>query len=182
MPVPDWRKWRDAHEVELREAIALSLNLAPEKVFYDGEEGREYDLRLFVARRNLSSIGIIRAFGAEAAIVWVALPRFAAWAQSLGWRLPIELVEIIDAHELGAALPTGMAGRPSKGKDLIAAEFHRRVLNNACKLVLKEEAEALRQWYQAEHPTAAQPTVKTIENNIRDEHRQWVVTRPPETS
>jgi hypothetical protein len=68
MPVPNWQKWKHAYEVELREAIALSLNLTP-GAFYDGEEYREYRDRLFIARRNLPRIGVIRAVGYEAPVV-----------------------------------------------------------------------------------------------------------------
>jgi hypothetical protein len=112
MPVPNWQKWKHAYEVELREAIALSLNLTP-GAFYDGEEYREYRDRLFIARRNLPRIGVIRAVGYEAPVVWVALPYFAAWAQPLGWQLPIELVETIDAQASPRLAPEAPETRPT---------------------------------------------------------------------
>ena len=188
---PDWRKWKHAYEVRLHEAIALSLNIAPENVVerrdyrnedyrYDGAEGEEFARRLFVARRNPRRIRVLRQYGPY--LAWVELPRFAAWAQSLGWQLPPELVETIHTDELDAAIPTGMQGRPSKGKDLIWAQFQRRVRENACKLTLDEEAGTLRDWYRNKYPKAQSPTAKTIAKNIRADYRQWLKTRQPDSS
>lgn len=70
--------------------------------------------------------------------------------------------------------PTGLPGRPSKGRDLIEYEFKRRCGTGEAKAALDEEAEALRGWYIMSYPQAQHPTVKTIKNNIRADHRRWV--------
>lgn len=95
--------------------------------------------------------------------------------------VPPELVDLIDDSN-DEAIPTGMPGRPAKGKAWIEAEFERRIKENACETELKEEAEALLQLYKKKYPKAESPTVKTIMNNVRARHRHWRATRPPEAS
>ncbi len=38
---------------------------------------------------------------------------------------------------------------------------------------LADEAAALLDWLVEVYPTVARPTKRTIENNIRDDHRRW---------
>jgi len=76
-----------------------------------------------------------------------------------------------------ANLPTGMPGRPSKGKDIIAKEFARRAAAGETLCLLSHEAEALRNWYQNEYPYAEIPAKKTIKNNLRDAHRKRLSTQ-----
>jgi hypothetical protein len=57
---------------------------------------------------------------------------------------------------------------------LILAELARRCAENRCERALNAEATALRRWYQQQYPNAASPTVRTIENSIRGDHRKWV--------
>lgn len=64
---------------------------------------------------------------------------------------------------------TGSAGRPTKGKSLYLAEFHRRNESGQLHQKLSEESRHLKEWFQKHHPLADQPTTKTIENTIRPE-------------
>lgn len=68
---------------------------------------------------------------------------------------------------LQTQVKTGSAGRPSKGKSLYLAEFHRRNESGQLNKTLSEESRYLKEWFQKHHPLADQPTHKTIENTIR---------------
>lgn len=70
---------------------------------------------------------------------------------------------------LQTQIKTGSAGRPSKGKSLYLAEFHRRNEEGQLHKKLSEESRHLKEWFQKHHPLADQPTTKTIENTIRPE-------------
>jgi hypothetical protein len=75
-------------------------------------------------------------------------------------------------------ITTGMPGRPSKSKHLIEDEFKRRTKAGEALRNLADEAAALLDWLKDAHPTVPRPTVKTIKNNIRAAHRQWMASRP----
>jgi hypothetical protein len=66
-----------------------------------------------------------------------------------------------------AALRTGMAGRPTKGRDIILAEFARRAAAGGMLPTLKAEATALRTWFRETHPNADQPGQGATENTLR---------------
>lgn len=71
------------------------------------------------------------------------------------------------------ATPTGLAGRPTKGREIIFAEYIRR--RDAGEVLSKVAAEAstLRLWYKQNYPTAQHPASKTVENLIRREHQRF---------
>jgi hypothetical protein len=73
---------------------------------------------------------------------------------------------------------TGAPGRPTKSMDLIKAEQVRRQNNAESQPKLKKEATALEAWLKGAHPSAAAPTLKTIENGIRDTHRSYLAKSP----
>jgi hypothetical protein len=73
-----------------------------------------------------------------------------------------------------SSTPTGMPGRPSKGKNLIEDECARRIRDGRALPTLADEARALFDWYKAEYPKEERPTEKTIQNNIRAYHREWM--------
>ena len=99
---PNWRKWRHVLSATVCEAVALSLNIDPEKLrrnprawmggkrFYEDQEFLD---RLFVANRNLDSIGPLNSMGMhyDDEDPVVNLHAFAAWAASIGWDMPAEL-------------------------------------------------------------------------------------------
>ena len=83
---------------------------------------------------------------------------------------PIEDESLALAKEtlrLQGQTKTGAAGRPSKGKGLYIAEFHRRVDAGEWNKSLSDESRYLHAWFQTNHPAADLPTHKTIENTIR---------------
>ncbi|WP_157962047.1 hypothetical protein [Acuticoccus kandeliae] len=67
---------------------------------------------------------------------------------------------------------SGFAGRPTT-KHLVQAEFTRRCENGLASRKLAREAEQLLDWLTAHHRDVPAPTVKTIRNNIRDQHRAY---------
>jgi hypothetical protein len=120
---PNWQKWKHVPDVKLYEAVALSLNIAPEKLrpnphaWMGGkrfDESEEFLDRLFVAQRNLQSLGPLNFQGMryydEDPVI--GLQDFAAWAVSIGWVLPSELTE----------LPTGATGGSSPSQPVTAQQ------------------------------------------------------------
>jgi hypothetical protein len=71
---------------------------------------------------------------------------------------------------------TGMPGRPSS-KHFIRAEHQRRLDEGEAHESVADEAKHLAAWLAQQHPTAPQPTLKTVMNAIRTAHRQRA-TRP----
>lgn len=67
---------------------------------------------------------------------------------------------------------TGDPGRPEKGAVLYMVEFQRRISEGLAEDVLREEAKALLEWFQLNHPRRQAPTIGTIENRIRACHRK----------
>jgi hypothetical protein len=66
---------------------------------------------------------------------------------------------------------SGMPGRPTISH-LIKGEFERRRDANITERTLEGEAAALASWARDTHPNAKTPSVKTIQNQIRHEHRR----------
>jgi hypothetical protein len=65
---------------------------------------------------------------------------------------------------------TGMAGRPS-AQHLYLAEHRRRLESGEAETSVAKEARALLDWMRETHPTVARGAARTIENNIRAQHR-----------
>ena len=86
---------------------------------------------------------------------------------------PIELADTSTATDTPKLDPyrTGLPGRPTI-KHFILDEFQNRVAKKTFDLTLLGEAEELHNWAEKTHPDAARPTVKSILNMIRDEHRR----------
>jgi hypothetical protein len=79
---------------------------------------------------------------------------------------------LLAAHPDVSSERTGGPGRPSKGIQVIEAEFDRRIRNNLLKPTLVGEATELRSWYLREHPSKPLPGLGTIKNNIRSSYRE----------
>jgi hypothetical protein len=114
--LPNWRIWKHIPEVKTYEAVALSLNIDPDKIRHSPhswmaderlfDEGEEFQERLFVVERNLEMAGVINLtdvqYRDEDPII--RLRKFAAWAVTIGWELPKELSEFA-AVESRSAIP-----------------------------------------------------------------------------
>lgn len=87
------------------------------------------------------------------------------------WRFPLS--ETYD----DADLRSGMPGRPAKSKHLIEDEFRRRAGAGKLADTLALEAELLRAWLRSAHPKYPPPTIRTIQNNLRDEYRRLKSTK-----
>ena len=68
-------------------------------------------------------------------------------------------------------LRTGVPGRPSKGIEIIRAEFERRVTAGEIAASLAAESRELADWYSQTYPESPRPTPKTIENILRSDYR-----------
>jgi hypothetical protein len=112
---------------------------------------------------------------------WLQREMARQWIETHGFHWPSHFEERPGLSPVthSAPLATGAPGRPTKGMNLIRAEFERRIDENTCKTSLREEATELEQWYRRRHWGAPSPTVKTIENKIRDGHRTWRTGKQP---
>ena len=73
-------------------------------------------------------------------------------------------------------LATGAPGRPTS-MQLVHPEHQRRLDAGAAERALSAEAAALAAWLKKTYPNAPSLTVKTIENNIRERHREAMKPR-----
>lgn len=71
---------------------------------------------------------------------------------------------------------TGAPGRPTS-MHLVHPEHQRRLDAGEAEQTLSAEAAALAAWLKKVHPSAPSLTVKTIENNIRERHRDAIKPR-----
>ncbi len=85
---------------------------------------------------------------------------------------PIELADAPTATGTPKLDPyhTGLPGKPTIGP-LILEKFRKRVEAGTFHLTLAEEATALINWATSEHPEAAKPISRSVQNLIRDEYR-----------
>lgn len=95
----DWREWQLIPMASARHACLLSLNLNPTRFFHNSwpDDIRdfyvEFRFRLRVLEENLQCYPE-RFSGNRFHKGKVLLSKFAAWALSLGWDIPIELAEL----------------------------------------------------------------------------------------
>jgi hypothetical protein len=140
--VPNWQMWKHILEVKPHEAIALSLNIDPNKIRHSAhgwmagrrlfDEDQEFKDRLFVVERNLDKLRVlnfanVRYLGSEPAI---SLKAFAAWAVSIGWELPNELTELMGAAKGG---PTPAATVAAQQRTVAEVEASPRRVRRSTK-------------------------------------------------
>lgn len=77
-------------------------------------------------------------------------------------------MERLQSHQTN----TGSPGRPPKGKSYYFAEFSRRLKADEWDETLSKESRYLRKWFIINHPLKALPSLKTIENAIRDKFNE----------
>lgn len=90
----------------------------------------------------------------------------------------LQAVQIVEGRDEPATEITG-SGSPGRttSKHLFMAEHRRRCEAGIALAAVKAEAAQLEAWMREHHPGAPGATAKTIENNIRDEHRAWTAKR-----
>jgi hypothetical protein len=104
---PNWKKWRHMPDVKIWEAVALSLDIDPDEVFHNSQgwmvdthlfdESKEFGDRLQIAGRCLGagtglSPRILSMSDRSASRV--SLAEFAAWAISVDFQIPTQLVDM----------------------------------------------------------------------------------------
>jgi hypothetical protein len=110
---PDWSEWRLIPQVELWQAVALSLDCEPNKLQFDGTRdgapgldesvhgetiAREFAKRLRVLLANLTGGHFSRgAFNTESPHRHqILLAEFAAWVRDIaGWNMPVALLALV---------------------------------------------------------------------------------------
>ena len=116
--LPRWNKWRLMPEVKEWEAVALSLNIEPEKIKTDSnawmgaahpfDEGDDFNDRLEILKKHASN----RTYFPTPCILnmanWyqceVRLDEFAAWCIHVGFAIPPELSALAKAAPQAAPL------------------------------------------------------------------------------
>lgn len=104
--LPRWGKWKLMPEVSLWKAVALSLNIEPDKIKYDRDadgdhpfdEGDTFSDRLEVLKKNFSDRTHFPTPCTLSMSSWlrheIRLNEFAAWCVRIGYEIPIELAEL----------------------------------------------------------------------------------------
>jgi hypothetical protein len=129
---PNWSQWKHIPTVTLLEGVALSLNIEPKNLCRDWtletrvDEGREFDDRLFLAKRCLGKTLAIAHFVDVYDDPVVKLRDFAAWALSVGWPLPGQFSELGAPDQASVALkssapPASVSASPSTKSKIEAA-------------------------------------------------------------
>jgi len=181
---------REAARVDLRQAlisgklIAVALLPSGELVTMRAADWRARFLRV-TDERDVSAWGDALLARADLAR-WCGAPPEPEPAERPGdWPAPPP--ERMRTEPLPASPPepaliisSGAPGRPT-AMHLIRSEHRRRLDAGEAHESLADEARYLAAWLARQHPAAPQPTAKTVENAIREAHRQRA-TRPPKFS
>lgn len=107
---PNWEVWANVPAWTAWEAVALSLDIDPKKVKLNGnawmsadvnsdfphQEGRTFDDRLIVLRRNLSSLQLHKSLSHRPDYSELNAGDFVRWALSLKWTIPPEMAALAD--------------------------------------------------------------------------------------
>ncbi len=124
---PKWKKWLLIHEVKICEAVALSLNIDPDKLRYPRanwmgayklfDEGEDFDDRLEVAMRSVGHAIKPRTVSLESAAQnTMLLQDFCGFALKHGWDIPQELQGLITKKKPDSlfelCLPTNVTWLP----------------------------------------------------------------------
>lgn len=100
---PNWRKWLNIPELPIWKAVALSLDIDPDKARYTynwkaeahlTDESQEFKDRIEIAAAHVGRNPALTGEPADAfhqGELAVKLAEFAGWALSLHWKLPVTL-------------------------------------------------------------------------------------------
>lgn len=106
---PNWSKWRLMRAVNLWQAVALSLDIDPDKVNHDYnwkaeadffDESQEFIDRLEVLKDNVGSSALLQPVSMSLADPFghkLRLRDFAGWARQVEWSIPSELAQLISS-------------------------------------------------------------------------------------
>lgn len=139
--------------------------------YEDKNTGRCEILRDWLARHTATEKIVAHEKGGTQFYDPVAI---VEWLLNVTGQKPVPILdEILFQKETVAlsAFRTGFPGRPGS-KRLIEQEFERRIKSGSTADKLAEEARQLLKWLIETYPAEAPPTLKVIENNIRDRYRQ----------
>lgn len=105
--LPNWSVWQNIPEPELWQAVALSLNIDPNKVTrvqnWDRspdpfDEGQDFKDRIFMSVSNLGKSPYFtlspRFIAVREEMALVSLPAMAAWSVELKWPCPPDFTEL----------------------------------------------------------------------------------------
>lgn len=107
---PDWRYWRQMPDEVLWKAVALSCNIEPRKerladssywvnrarwgdAWQDGR-CREFLDRLEIATARIGELDVAVVSEGGVSVARINLPRFAAWAVLMQWKIPQEFADM----------------------------------------------------------------------------------------
>ena len=102
---------------------------------------------------------------------------FGAWCGEQGYSRPAFWFG--EAGDISDPTRSGMPGRPT-AKQLYQPELKRRAEAGLMRGRVSQEARELHHWLKTTYPNVNPGTPKTVENNIRNLHRNLKATNPPE--
>ena len=107
---PDWHYWRQMPDEELWKAVALSCNIEPRRerladTSYwvnrarwgdaaQDERYRQFHDRLEIATARISELDVAALSEGSVNVARINLPRFAAWAVLMEWKIPPQLANM----------------------------------------------------------------------------------------
>jgi hypothetical protein len=140
-PLPKWEMWKHVPKLSAVEAVALSLNVDPAKVYkwskgkwvFNGGSGMAWEVAGFSDRLFLFT----RCFGA---LVEMSLKELANWSQSVDWNVPVELAALAPwpsvVHELTPAETVNAAVASIVAASEDVAELRREIETEGWRFVL----------------------------------------------
>jgi hypothetical protein len=128
---PDWHYWRQMPDEELWKAVALSCNIEPRRERLAdtsywvnrarwGDAGQDdrytqFHDRLEIATARISELDVAALSEGGVNVARINLPRFAAWAVLMEWKIPPQLADM--AH-----IATKASKLASKSENLATTE------------------------------------------------------------
>jgi len=158
-----WSVWKHIPDVNVLQAVALSLNIDPQKIRTHGQswmtgeavviEAEEFHDRLQILKANLTYTGDLEITSMQLGGglgTKITVTSFARWASSLGWIIPDELRELgANVERAPLVPPTPDAPLKTKERDtlliLIAAlcrhggiDWNQRGIASAIELLTEQ--------------------------------------------
>jgi hypothetical protein len=117
----NWVIWHHMPNVQVYEAVALSLGIDPRKVKFernawtvDGstlfDEGQNFNDRMMLANANLQHLKVAKISLGDSSKTEITLASFAALAKKLEWTIPDEMREIANDGDGQSAIEINQVG------------------------------------------------------------------------